>query len=200
MNIGKHISAVLALGIIGIVGSGLTAESADEKPTTDKQTSTDKQTDKTVTKSRDDRVTVEVARDRAKVMEDIYKSTLDVIHHRYFHGERAAVPARAMEDVFAEMKRHSKVEARWISINTKAMSINHDPKTDFELRAVKELGDEKAEIETVEDGYYRRAGVIPLTSGCLSCHEGLFKSSSKVQRYAGLVISIPVREEAAKQE
>ncbi|MEI8381973.1 MAG: DUF3365 domain-containing protein [Planctomycetota bacterium] len=192
MSIKNHIRAVLALGIIGLVGSGLTAESADEKVNTEKPPA--------ATKPRDDRVTLAVARDRAKVMEDVYKTTLDVIHHRYFHGERAAVPARAMEDVFAEMKRQSKVEARWISINTKAMSINHDPKTDFELRAVKELGDEKSEIETVEDGYYRRAGVIPLTSGCLSCHEGLFKSSSKVQRYAGLVISIPIREESAKQE
>lgn len=191
MSIKNRIFAVLALGIIGLVSSGLTAESADEKASTEKPAAT---------KPRDDRVTLAVARDRAKVMEDVYKTTLDVIHHRYFHGERAAVPARAMEDVFAEMKRQSKVEARWISINTKAMSINHDPKTDFELRAVKELGDEKTEIEAVEDGYYRRAGVIPLTSGCLSCHEGLFKSSSKVQRYAGLVISIPIREEPAKQE
>ncbi len=192
MSIKNYIRAVLALGIIGLVSSGLTAESADEKVSTEKPPA--------ATKPRDDRVTLAVARDRAKVMEDVYKTTLDVIHHRYFHGERAAVPARAMEDVFAEMKRQSKVEARWISINTKAMSINHDPKTDFELRAVKELGEEKSEIETVEDGYYRRAGVIPLTSGCLSCHEGLFKSSSKVQRYAGLVISIPIREESAKQE
>lgn len=192
MSIKNYIRAVLALGIIGLVGSGLTAESADEKANTEKPAA--------ATKPRDDRVTLAVARDRAKVMEDVYKTTLDVIHHRYFHGERAAVPARAMEDVFAEMKRQSKVETRWISINTKAMSINHDPKTDFELRAVKELGEEKSEIETVEDGFYRRAGVIPLTSGCLSCHEGLFKSSSKVQRYAGLVISIPIREEGTKQE
>ncbi|MFO1007996.1 MAG: hypothetical protein U0929_18705, partial [Planctomycetaceae bacterium] len=51
-----------------------------------------------------DRVPVEVARDRAKLMHDIYTATLDVMHHRYFHREKSVVPARAMEDVFDEMK------------------------------------------------------------------------------------------------
>ena len=40
------------------------------------------------------RVSVEVARDRAKVMHDIYEATLDVMHHRYFHRERSVVQAR----------------------------------------------------------------------------------------------------------
>jgi hypothetical protein len=138
------------------------------------------------------RVDAAIARDRAKQMYDIYSTTLDVIHHRYFHGDRTTIPARAMEDVFSEMKRRSKVEARWISVNTKAMSIDHDPKTDFEKRAAKEIAEGKTEIETIEDGYYRRAGGIALHSGCLSCHEGLFQSSSKKQRFAGLVISVPI--------
>lgn len=141
----------------------------------------------------DGRVSVAVARDRAKVMHDVYSATLGTLHHRYFHGDRATVPARAMEDVFAEIKRNSKVESRWISVNTKAMSLDHDPKTDFEKRAAQEIADGKTEVEVVEDGYYRRAGAIPLGGGCLSCHEGLFRSTAKVQRFAGLVISVPVQ-------
>ena len=47
------------------------------------------------------RVPVAVARDRAKLMHEIYSATLEVMHDRYFHADRAVVPARAMEDVFS---------------------------------------------------------------------------------------------------
>lgn len=143
------------------------------------------------------RIDVALARDRAKQMHEIYSSTLDVIHHRYFHGDRATIPARAMEDIFRDMKRRSDVDARWISVNTKAMSIDHDPKTDFEKRAAKELAEGKAEIEEIEDGFYRRAGAISLHAGCVSCHEGLFRSSSNKPKFAGLVISIPIQKDRA---
>lgn len=139
-----------------------------------------------------DRVSVEVARDRAKLMHDIYSSTLDVMHHRYFHGEKAAIPARAMEDIFAEMKLQSKSEARWISVNVRAMSIDHEPETEFEKKAAREITAGKKDIEEVEDGYYRRAIAIPLTGGCISCHEGSFRAPSKTSKFAGLVISIPI--------
>lgn len=139
-----------------------------------------------------DRVSVEVARDRAKLMHDIYSSTLNVMHHRYFHGEKAAIPARAMEDIFAEMKLQSKSEARWISVNLRAMSIDHEPETEFEKKAAREITSGKKDIEEIEDGYYRRAMAIPLTGGCISCHEGSFRAPSKTSKFAGLVISIPI--------
>jgi len=145
-------------------------------------------------------VAVAVARDRAKLMHDIYAATLDVMHERYFHGARAIVPARAMEDVFAEIERQSKVEARWIAVNMKAMSINHEPKSEFEKRAAKEISAGKTELEVVEGGFYRRAGAIPLANNCISCHDGFFKEPSKTPRFAGLVISIPVAVEADKDE
>lgn len=140
-----------------------------------------------------DRVTVEVARDRAKVMHDVYSATLDVIHHRYFHGDRAVIPARAMEDIFEEMNHQSKVEARWIAVNATAMSIDHEPESDFEKRAVREIVGGKSEFEAVEDGYYRRAGAISLGGGCMSCHGGFFRAPSTGKKFAGLVISIPVK-------
>lgn len=139
-----------------------------------------------------DRVSVVVARDRAKLMYDIYTATLDVMHHRYFRGERTTVPARALEEVFAEIKRNSKAEARWISVNMAAMSIDHEPASDFEKKAAKEIAAGATELEVIENGYYRRAGAIPLTSGCVSCHGGFFREPSKSPKFAGLIISVPV--------
>lgn len=141
------------------------------------------------------RVPVAVARERAQLMHNIYAATLDVLHHRYFHDSRAMVPARAMEDIFAEMARQSQVEARWIAVNTRAMSLSHEPKSDFEQTAAKEIADGKEDYESVENGYYRRAGAIPLASGCVNCHSGFFKQPSKTPRFAALVISVPVKED-----
>lgn len=139
-----------------------------------------------------DRVPVEVARDRAKMMHEIYATTLDVIHDRYFHDDKSAIPARAMEDVFREMQGRMKSEAKWIAVNLRPMSIDHEPETAFEKEAAKELSSGKPDYEKIEDGYLRRATPIPLTGGCISCHEGGFKPPSKIARFAGLVISIPV--------
>ena len=140
-------------------------------------------------------VSIDVARDRARVMSEIYLATLEVMHDRYFHGARAIVPARAMEDIFAEMQRQSKVETRWISVNLQAMSITHEPKTDFERQAAKEIEQGKADFESVEAGFYRRATAVPLGNNCINCHTGLFKEPPKSARFAGLVISIPIAEQ-----
>ena len=146
------------------------------------------------------RVSLDVARDRARVMHEIYVATLDVIHHRYFHGDRAIIPARAMEDVFAQMKAQSAVEARWISVNLRAMSLNHEPKTPFEKRAAEALATGQPTFDAVEDGYYRHAGSIAMADGCVSCHGGFFREQSKTPRFAGLVISIPLKTESRSAE
>jgi len=145
--------------------------------------------------TKQDHVTVEVARDRAKLMHKIYKATLDVMHDRYFHADRAVVPARAMEDVFSELERQSNVQARWISVNLKPMSVSHKPETKFEKQAAKEISNGKPDVEIIEDGFYRRVGAIPIGSGCISCHSGFFKNPSKKPKFAGLVISIPIHDE-----
>jgi len=142
------------------------------------------------------RVPLAVARDRAKIMHDVYEATLDVMHHRYFRGERAVVPARAMHDIFAEISYRYQADAEWIAVNARAMSIDHEPDTDFEKKAAQAIESGKKEIEVVEDGYYRRAGAIPLGSGCIGCHEGFSRAASKTPKFAGLVISIPILEEA----
>ena len=139
-------------------------------------------------------VSLEVARDRAKVLHDVYTATLDVMHDRYFHGERAIVPARALEDVFGQIARQSKMEARWISVNTKAMSVNHEPKTEFEKQAAAEIASGKETFEKIEDGKYRRAARVELHADCVSCHTAFFTQVPKTPRYAGLILSIPIVE------
>lgn len=132
------------------------------------------------------------ARDRAKLMHQICETTLHVMHERYFRDERSIVPARALEDVFAEIEKNSKVKARWISVNLPAMSVTHEPKSPFEKQAARELTAGKKEFETVEDGYYRRAESIPLAASCVACHTGFFKEPPKTPRFAALVISVPL--------
>lgn len=141
-----------------------------------------------------ERYSVDEARSRAKLMHQIYTVTLDVMHHRYFHGGRSIVPARAMEDVFKQMHQTSDVRANWISVNLRAMSVQHKPKTEFELRAAKEIAEGKAEVEEVADGYFRRAGAIPMASSCTSCHDGFSRVPTSKPKFAGLVISVPVKE------
>jgi hypothetical protein len=140
------------------------------------------------------RVSVAEAKERGVLMHDIYASTLEALHHHYFRAERAVLPARAMEDVFADIDEKSKIKTRWISVNTQAMSVDHEPKTDFEKKAAAELADGKAVYERVEKGQYLRAGAIPLGSGCVGCHTKFFGPAPKTPRFAGLVISIPVTE------
>lgn len=139
-------------------------------------------------------LSVEVARDRVKVMQDIHSATLTMMHDRYFHRDKSIVPARAMQDVFSQIERQSGVETRWISASLHPMSIDHAPESEFEKRAAKEIAAGKPSLEVVEDDYYRRAIAIPLTGGCLGCHETQFQRRVGKQ-FAGLVISMPLRTE-----
>lgn len=141
------------------------------------------------------RVPIAVARDRAKVTHEIYLSTLTVMHDRYFHANRSTLPARAMEDVFSDLAEQSKMESRWIAVNAKAMSVDHEPQTDFEKKAAKEIASGKSELELIDDGVYHRATAVPLASGCVGCHTGFSSSPPKSPRFAGLVTTIPLAED-----
>lgn len=145
-------------------------------------------------KSDKSQITISEAKERAKLLHGVYSATLDSLHHHYFRREDRVLPARAMEDIFADVESETKIQARWIAVNTQAMSINHEPKGDFEKQAVEELAAGKPYFEQVEKGVYRRAGVIPLGAGCVGCHTKFFSQPPKTPRVAGLVISIPVNE------
>ena len=193
----KNLWLIAAAIVFCAVGVMCMAVSLSAEPTSDEtqRTTGNQSSVSNVKVDEKSRVSLDVARDRAKLMHEIYNATLEVMHRRYFHGDRAVIPARAMEDVFSEMKRQTETEAHWISVSFKAMSIDHDPKNDFEIRAAKEIGQGNSEFEVIEDGYFRRAGAIRLTSGCIGCHGGLFKEQEKTPRYAALVISVPLKSE-----
>lgn len=157
--------------------------------------------DKTVSEvAAQHRVSEETARDRATLMHNMYAATLDVMHHRYFHADRAIIPARAMEDIFEEMQLQSGIEARWIGVSFKPMSVNHEAESDFEKQAKKEIATGKSHVEAIEGGFFRRAGAIPLGTNCISCHDGFFRQPHKKPRFAALVISIPITPESPGTE
>lgn len=138
------------------------------------------------------RVSVEVARRRAKLTHSICSAMLDVIHHQYFRHERSTVPAVAMEDAFLRIADQENVSARWITVNAKVMNVDHEPQDEFEQQAAKAIAAGKTEYESVEKGIYRRAqGISLMNKGCLQCHLG-FGASGRIDRFAGLVIAIEV--------
>jgi hypothetical protein len=140
------------------------------------------------------RVPLEKARERAKLAGEIYTASLHMLHHHYFLREKSVVPARAMEDLFDQIRRDSHVTARWIAVNAKAMSIDHEPQTEFEKNAAQALTKGQESFELVEDGKYRVATPIPLRGGCMHCH-GSFGGQSKIKHFAGLIIEIPTKPE-----
>ncbi|MBN9522127.1 hypothetical protein J0H58_27015 [bacterium] len=141
------------------------------------------------------RVSPAAARDRAELLHGVFADTLGVVHHHYFRREGAVLPSRALEDVFAKLDRQSGTKARWIAVNTPAMSVNHEPATAFEKSAAAALAGGKTEFSRVENGYYLRAGAIPLGGGCVGCHTRQAPGADKTPRMAALVIAIPVKDE-----
>lgn len=137
-------------------------------------------------------VSVEMARERARTMFQVYSSTLDVLHDHYFHANRAVLPARAMEDIFADNEAASGTKARWIAVNVRAMSVDHEPSSDFEKEAARRIAAGEKQLEHVDGPNYQFAGSIPLHESCVQCHMGTLMPAGKKARFAGLVISIPV--------
>lgn len=180
-------------GLFFVVLVSITVAMFAEPPVSETETQTKESAEPTEKGKEIPRVSVDEARKRAKLAHSIYSSTLDVIHHRYFRNDRSAIPARTMEDIFKDVASDENLQARWISVNTKAMSIDHEPEDEFEKAAAKAIASGKDNYESVVDGNYRRAGAISLMNrGCLGCHLG-FGASTEIDRFAGLVITIPVK-------
>lgn len=190
-NRGRIWAGVICLGLcVWSVGRSSGDEGPDSGPTAAEQTEAAAAVEAPETDG--GRLTLEVARDRATVMQEVYVATLDMLHQRYFHRDRSLLPARAMHDIFDQLERRSHVQARWISASLPPMSNDHKPESEFEKRAAKEITAGSPQLEILEDGYYRRAVAVPLGGGCVGCHQGRARNPSK-QHFAGLVVSIPVR-------
>jgi cytochrome c553 len=166
-----------------------------QPPAGEKKPRARKRADASVPADSKDRVSLDAARDKAAQLHSIFESTLHAMHRNYFHREkeRNPVPARAMQEIFSDLGRESHIDVRWISANTKAMSLDNEPQDEFERLAAKAISAGKDSFDRVENGSYRRAGAIVLGGSCITCHAAsTFGPPPTTPRYAGLVISLPV--------
>lgn len=189
---------VLVAVVAGMAGAFTVGSyvSKAQTPAVEKKPRPRKRADATVPADSKDRITLDAARDKAAQLHSIFESTLHAMHRNYFHREkeRNPVPARAMQEIFSDLGRESHIDVRWISANTKAMSLDNEPQDEFERLAAKEISSGKDSFDRVESGSYRRAGSIVLGGSCITCHAAsTFGPPPTTPRYAGLVISIPVR-------
>ncbi|MEE3371908.1 MAG: DUF3365 domain-containing protein [Planctomycetota bacterium] len=137
---------------------------------------------------------VAVAQTQAELLHQTLTATLSVIHRSYFKGgETLPVPSRALEGVFYRLKRNAQIEARWMAVNTPAMSLEHKPRNAFEKRAATALARGQRTFVQVDQRYLRRAGAITLFSSCLKCHSPA-APGKKRNPVAALVISVPLSE------
>ncbi len=141
-------------------------------------------------------MTVDQAREQARLLQTTYEATLHVIHRRYFDAdEKQMIPAKALEDVFRLVDEETGRTTRWIAVSTPAMNVDNTPKEGFEEAAAEALRSGQKEFESVEGNVYQRAGSIKLFASCLRCHEsGLTKQITK-DRVAAFVMTFPLRDE-----
>lgn len=137
--------------------------------------------------------TVEEAKVRARLLHETVHGALLVMHRDLFREDEGfTLPARSLDDVFAEMKRSHGVEMAWLAIDAKPMDVRHEADDDFEKQAVKAITAGAEEYGAVENGRYRHAGRIRLASECLKCH--LPARTNTEERSAAVTISMEVRE------
>ncbi len=133
------------------------------------------------------------ARRQAEILHTCMHTTLQVVHNRYYReDEGLPIPASIMGDVFKEIEEKDHIKLRWLAVEGQAMNTDHQPQDAFETEAVKSLKSGKAFHEQAQNGLYRRAAPITLSSHCLKCHMPDRKSTK--DRIAGLIIAIPVEE------
>ena len=167
----------------------LSLVSAGPDQATSQKTRPTEKTERGITSLAAKPLPIEQARQRLRMVHDIYETTLLAMHRHYFvPGKEKVIPSRAMEDVFYRMNKRWGIQARWLAVSAQAMNIDHKPRNAFEKAAVRALIREKPSHEEVKQGTYRRAGPIILFANCIRCH-----TSQRRKPIAGLILSIPVK-------
>jgi hypothetical protein len=135
------------------------------------------------------------ARLRSQLLHETIHGALQVMHRDFFReGDRLRIPSQSLEDVFRELERSWNVKVSWMSVNAKAMSVDHQPDGEFERSAAKAIAAGSEMFDAVENRRYRYAGAISLGNECLKCH--VPERQDLHPRKAALLISMPL--EAAK--
>jgi hypothetical protein len=179
-SIGASLMGCLLLIVIGVKGM----QADDSNPAV-------KPAEKEVAARENTASTKEEAQGRARLLHEAFHA-LQFVHHEYYRkDEGLALPAATLDRVFRELAARRNVKLRWMAVTAKAMNVDHNPQDDFEKAAVAALTAGQDEFDRVENGVYRHAGTITLTSDCLKCH--LPGRTSNRDRAAALVISIPLQ-------
>ena len=135
--------------------------------------------------------TIREARDRAILLHETIRGTLQVVHRDLFDDEDAfAIPSNSLEDVFEELANRYQVDIRWLVVNTDVLNVEHKPKNDFEKSAVASLAAGNPSFERTSKDRYSFAGAIRLKSQCLKCH--VKRRTDTGERIAGLSITMPI--------
>lgn len=128
---------------------------------------------------------------RARLLHETIHGALQVIHRDFFDEEkRHDIPSSSLEDVFVELKKEWNVELAWMAVNAKAMSIDHEPKDDFQRAAAKAISEGAERHEEVVGDRLLYAGAIHLGNQCLKCH--VPDRTSLEERRAAILITMPV--------
>jgi len=137
------------------------------------------------------------ARGRAELLHETIHATLQIVHHAYYReDEGLPIPAVVLKDVFRELADRRGVELRWLAVDAQPMNVAHRANDDFEKSAVEALAAGREAFEQTEQGVYRRAAAVALTSECLKCH--LPNRTNTNPRLAALVITMPVSNDDGK--
>ena len=105
-------------------------------------------------------LTVAEARSQARLLHETYESTLRAMHRRYFRDDgKLPVPSRVLDEVFSDLANRSDVKTRWLAVNAQAMSVEHEPKDDFEKQAAIAIrgGDRPAPLKSTRKAHTSRA-------------------------------------------
>lgn len=138
-----------------------------------------------------DAIPVQAAPLIAKALHDAMHSALRVSHDRYYReDEGLIIPAAALQEVFADVKKTRNITLRWLVVEGQAMNIDHEAQDDFEKAAVIALIAGKEFHAETTAKRYRRAAPITLSNHCLKCHVPDRRSTR--DRKAGLIVSIPL--------
>jgi hypothetical protein len=134
---------------------------------------------------------IAAARQRAELLHETIHAVLEIVHQQYYReDEGLPIPAAALKSVFRELAERQHVELRWLVVDAEAMNVEHLPRTEFEKQAVRALASGRKAFESTDQGVYRRAQAITLTSECLKCH--VPNRTNTKPRTAGLAVAIPL--------
>jgi gas vesicle protein len=120
---------------------------------------------------------VEQAREKVKMLDDVYKGFVVHITDTYVRAQETTPAARVTQKVFKHMQTNGWHSARLIDATGAPLNKKNAPTGDFEKRAIEQLKAGKTYFEEVgvknEQPVLRAATIVPVVmKQCITCHPG----------------------------